>query len=185
MPTTIKKIEILAYSPKKMDEFLTFCADGKPISTTEWQKDSQGREIRGVFSWLYGRSVPEAHFFNTAAGVNPQLFFATVQRLEADPVPWIDDIPGFPEMIQADGIIGAASEFKPIGDLLKLVSSNAELDRKFEEGRMRIARILESLERHEGGVSMEKEDFLAALRGDIGSNQALLAEVTKAFSVSA
>lgn len=179
----MSQIEILIYRPIDMDEFNRFCVEGKPDGKGGYLKDSQGRKITGVFNWLLGREVPKARFFNTAKGDDMQLWVAMVQRRETYDVPWIKRIPGFQDMIRTDGQVGLTSAFKPIEDLMALVKPNDELDKIFEQGTMRVAYILESLERHDGAIAMGKEDFLAALRGEIEGDQALF-EVAKSFSVS-
>lgn len=174
------QIETLIYRPIHMGEFNQFCIEGKPDGKGGYLKDSQGRKITGVFNWLHGREAERARFFNTAEGDDMQLWLAMVQRREAYDVPWIKRIPGFQDMIRTDGQFGLTSEFKEIEDLMAVVKPNDELDKIFEQGTMRVARILESLDQ----LSMEKEDFLAALRGEIEIDQALFVEVTKSFSVS-
>src|ERR1044071_5213549 len=86
------KTESLLYSPLNMDEFRTFCIEGKPLPTTppSFEKDEDGRDIVGVFSWLNGWRVKAARFFHTSQKDPLQLFIVLVQPddSEEETRPW-------------------------------------------------------------------------------------------------
>ena len=177
MPT----IEILAYTPLDMDKFIAFCIDGKPDGKGDYETDDQGRKITGVLRWLHGRKVSEAHFFNSAKGDDLQLFAATVQRLETYDVPWMRRIPGFEIMVTADGLIGKTGTFAPLSQLLATVKSNADLDKKFAEGKAKLDQVLEVMQT-EKILPVSQAHLLGTLRGDVGTDtQTVFAEVKEKF----
>ncbi len=176
-------IEILAYSPNEMNEFIAFVIDGKRKPNGEYELDDDGQEITGVIKWLLGRGVPEAYFFNSA-----DFFASTVQKPDNEPPdrPWMKEIPGFDVMVKTDGLIGTSDSFAPFANLLDAVASNADLDARFVAGRQHVAKVLESIRLEKNAFSFGEDEFLAALRGDKGSSlQTVLAELgkTSAFSL--
>jgi hypothetical protein len=179
-------IEILAYTPNDMDKFIAFVIDGKRKPNGEHETDPDGREIVGVLRWLHGRGVPEAHFFNSAKGNDVQLFAATVQKPENEPDrPWMKEIPGFADMVKTDGLIGMTTNFAPIANLLASVLTNPDLDQRFVAGKTHVDTILESIRRNKDAFSFGEKEFLAALRGDVGSDsKAVFAEAEKTFKFS-
>ena len=179
------EIEVLAYTPNDMDEFIAFCLDGKPDGHGGYETDGEGRLILGVLKWLHGRGVPEAHFFNSAKGEEINLFAATVEKPETYDRPWMKQIPGFDIMVKADGLVGITTKFASIESLLASIKSNTALDQEFASGKERVDTILESIRRQKGAFSFGEKEFLAALRGEKGSNpQAVFAEVEKNLGFS-
>jgi hypothetical protein len=175
-------IEILAYTPTDMDQFVAFAKDGKPDGQGDYQTDEQGRKITGVIRWLLGRGVPKAQFFNSnpKAGDAVNLFAATVQRRESYDVPWMKNIPGFEPMVTTDGLIGKTASFAPLSDLLASVKTNKELEDKFNNGRINVDGIIKAIEdKPEIMPSIGRLRLLAALRGEQGSNPAEVFEEVK------
>lgn len=180
-------IETLAYAPEDMDKFIAFVIDGKRKPNGDRETDGDGRKIVGVLNWLLGRGVPEAHFFNSKKGNDVQLFAATVQKPEGedDDRPWMKEIPGFDVMVKTDGLIRKTTNFVPIGNLLASVLTNSDLDQRFVAGKTHVDKILESIRGQEGDFPFEEKAFLAALRGDVGSDsQLVFAEVERTFGFS-
>jgi hypothetical protein len=180
MPT----IEVLAYTPLDMDQFISYCINGKPDGMGDYETDEDGRKITGVFRWLHGRLVPEAHFFHSARGNDVQLFAATIQRLENYDVPWMRRIPGFLAMVKDDGLIGRTQQFAPLSNLLATVISDNALDQRYAQGRVRLNHLLGAMEHQPGLLSVGTRELLATLRGDIGTDiKALAEEVQERFGV--
>jgi len=178
-------IEILAYTAKNIDEFIAFVSDGKPDGKGGYETDEQGRLITGVLDWLHGRGVAEAHFFNSAKADDVQLFVATVLRSETYDVPWMKRIPGFEAMVTSDGLIGKTAQSAPLSNLLASVKSNADLDKKFTDGKKKIDDVLKVMEDPTNTLSVGSRGLFAALRGDIGTDpQAVFDEVKTKFGIA-
>jgi hypothetical protein len=177
-------IEILAYLPMKMKDFLFFCVNGAPDGHGGWLPDQYGRKKTGVFNWLYGREVPEAHFYTSDPAEAVQVFGATVQRLEPMAVPWMDNIPGFKDLLNVDGELGSAPSFPPLNVPLATLATNADLDKQFVDGRTKIIRVFDSLRTDEPGKwSFTAPTLRAALRGDVGTDlDAFLGEIDTKLS---
>jgi hypothetical protein len=130
-------LEILAYSPIHMDEFIDFVVNGKKDANGKPLKDENDREITGVFAWLHGREVPMARFFSSGPGDPVQLFMSIIQPVEPEVVPWMDRIPGFRSMVREDGTIGYApasamsARSKVTDNPLDFVKPRHDLDRIF------------------------------------------------------
>ena len=178
-------IEILAYTPTTdMTDFLKFVVEGKPDGNGDFEIDEQGRKIVGVFRWLHGRGVPNAHFFNSVKKEDAvQLFASTVERKEGFDVPWMSRIPGFEAMVKADGLLGKTSEFADISALLASVKANKTLDDKFKAGRNKVDDLLKKIDDN-AASKVRRLRVLAALRGEPGSNPAeVLEDAKKEFSI--
>lgn len=173
----MSKVEILFYSPLDLDEFKKFCFKGKEASPGVPAKDEDGRKMVGVFSWLKGWGVKEAHFFHTPADHPMKFFIALVKKRDGDNEvrPWfrrvattppkialLPDIPGVDKVLRIDGELGMLDGFSPIGELLGAVTSDPDLDAKFAALSQRVQDVLQRLEEDPAGT----ERFLAALRGD-------------------
>ena len=157
-------IEILAYSPNDMDDFLAFVRDGRPDGSGGFQRDSQGREMIGVLRWLHSLQVPEAHFFNNKKSDPAQLFIATVQSIQSPGIPWLPNkIPGFDELIRRDGLIGRTNTFPSMSTLLDTVMPNQDLDDKFAQGKADLDTVFAELNTNPGNFSVTKDQILAAL----------------------
>lgn len=170
-------IEILAYCPINMSDFLFFCVNGAPDGNGSWLPDEFGRKKTGVFDWLYGRGVVEAHFYTSAPEDPVQLFVATVLKPETGPMPWLNNIPGFEELLVSDGQVGLAGEFPPLDQPIAKVNRREDLDAEFVKGRKRFGPPLSSLPRTTEG-SLTAEALRAALRGDVGTDlNSLLAAI--------
>src|SRR5215475_12111966 len=115
-------IEILAYLPIDMKDFLFFCANGAPDGNGNWLPDPFGRKKTGVFDWLYGRGVPEAHFYTSDPADPVQVFVATVQKPESGPMPWLKNIPGFEDLPVTYGQVGLAGQFPPLNSPIATVT---------------------------------------------------------------
>lgn len=184
-------IEILAYSPINLKDFIDFCIKGKPIEgTKDFQKDEIGRDIRGVMSWLHGREVPKAQFFHTGDDPRMPFFMALVQKRDDEPVerPWFKtirtspprlilnpDIPGVDKVLNVDGQLGKLQDFLPINELLATIQHRPELDDEFARQRERVLEVLRRLEDDPD----RRMRFLAALRSDRGTNPTELFEELK------
>jgi hypothetical protein len=184
-------IEILAYSPIDLQQFIGFCIKGKPIEgTNDFEKDEIGRDIRGVMSWLHGREVPKAQFFHTGNDLRMPFFMALVQKRDDEPVPrpWFKtirtspprlilnpDIPGVDKVLNVDGQLGMLQDFLPISELLAKIEHRPELDDEFAAQRERVLEVLKGLEEDPD----RRMRFLAALRSDRGSNPTELFEELK------
>jgi len=176
-------IETLAYVPIDMDKFIDFVIDGKKENGVHVTVG--GQIATGVISWLQGRGVKEAHFFNSPAGDPMQLFVATIQKPETYERPWMKEIACFAEYVKTDGLIGTITNFAPIGSLFASVASNPILDQKFAMGALRVETIRESIRRGEPAFPIAEEELLATLRGEKGTDpQALFSEVKKSFGFS-
>jgi len=171
-------IEILAYLPIDMEDFLFFCVNGAPDGHGGWLPDKYGRKKTGVFDWLYGREVPEAHFYTSRPEDPVPVFAATVQRPETGPMPWFRNIPGFEELLVSDGQVGMASQFPAAGLPIATVNPRPDLDQQFVAGRTQFEGILTSL-RKTGQGSFTAEALRAALRGDAGTDLAALLTAIK------
>lgn len=177
-------IEILAYTPKYMNELLKFVKDGKRKANGDYETDPLGRKMTGVIKWLTGRGVTEAHFFNSKKGEELQLFFSTVRKPEVYERPWMEEIPGFGNMVTTDGLVGGTEAFKPIADYLSLVQSNAELDKAFEDEKKRVAEGVAMVKEAGDAFRFDETDIMAALRGELGTDpNAVFAEIEKLFRV--
>ncbi|HET6974682.1 MAG TPA: hypothetical protein VFI24_00050 [Pyrinomonadaceae bacterium] len=159
------RIEILAYSPLKMDDFIKYAVDGLKGEDGKYLKDEYDRDITGVFNWLHGRKVPEAHFFNSDLGNPVQMFMALIQPTEQIVVPWMVRIPFFVNMIRTDGLIGNAPNFgaapKPgTPTALGWVHDRPDLDDIYNQRRDMIASIDYSK------LSFTAEEFSIALQGE-------------------
>lgn len=182
MPNTV--IEILAYTPLDMDEFLTFAREGKPDGQGDFETDEQGRKIVGVLRWLHGREVVKAHFFNTRATDPIQMFIAMIERKENYDVPWLRRIPGFAEMVNEDGLVGKNDHFDDLNALLSALTPNAELDEAFAQGQADVENIVGRIAQNEATVPGGTREFFATLRGDIGTDQQLLGALNKTFNTA-
>src|SRR5690349_3265908 len=165
-------IEIVSYTPLiidntplNMDNFLRFVVEGKPDGHGDFETDDQGRRITGVFRWLHGREVPEAHFFHSDTGNDVQLFVALIQRLENYNVPWLNRIPGFMDMVTDDGMIGKTSAFAPLSNLMALVHSDPALDERFAQGKTDIEKVFAEMQAPEHSLAVGRKGLLATLRG--------------------
>ena len=177
-------VEILAYSPNNLKDFIDFCIKGKPKGSDDLEKfetDELGREIRGVMSWLHGGRVRRAQFWHTPLDDDhPMPFFmALVERDDVDPVrPWFGtvltsppkiildpDIPGIDKQLRVDGQLGILQDFVPISELLGAITHDTDLDKEFDRQRERVLVVLRQLE------SDMRRMFFAALRGDKGSTK--------------
>ena len=171
-------IEILAYSPKNVQEFIDFAIRGVPDGQGGFETDPGGRPIIGVLRWLNGRQVPEARFFSTPPNHPIRLFMALIQRPEPIFVPWMSFIPGIEERIQIDGLIGEISDFppNPPGDLLAAVIRSPQLDAAFVAGRTKVQHVLDRIDAEPGRLRlgtepMTKDDLLKALERGIKVNE--------------
>jgi hypothetical protein len=170
-------IEILAYYPINMGDFLFFCINGAPDGNGSWLPDEFGRKKTGVFDWLYGRGVPEAHFYTSAPEDPVPVFVATVQKPETGPMPWLENIPGFEALVVSDGQVGLAGQFPPFNQPIATVAPRPDLDAEFENGRGRFEPLLRSLRQTKEG-SLSADALRAALRGDAGTDlSSLLAAI--------
>ena len=175
-------IESLFYRTLNMEEFIAFCVEGKPLPTTppSFEKDEDGRDIVGVFSWLHGWSVQEAHFFHTSQNDPLQLFIALIQHQDGGAVdrPWFrrlvfapprilfhPEIPGIDKQLRLDGQFATLDTFVSISDLLAAVQPDPALDAKFAAQKERVLAVLNQL----GDDPARIDRFLAALRSDRGS----------------
>lgn len=176
-------IEIVSYTPLDMDAFLRFVVEGKPDGQGDFETDEQGRRITGVFRWLHGREVPEAHFFHSDPGNDVQLFVALIQRVENYNVPWLRRIPGFMDMVTDDGMLGKTKAFAPLSDLMALVHEDSKLDEMYAQGKADIERVF--AQAREKAVSVGRKGLLATLRGDIGTDPLeLFPEVREKFGIA-
>lgn len=177
-------IEIVSYTPLDMDTFLRFVVEGKPDGNGDFETDDQGRRITGVFRWLHGREVPEAHFFHSDRGNDVQLFVALIQRLENYNVPWLRRIPGFMDMVTDDGMLGTTKAFAPLSDLMALVHEDHKLDDVYAQGNADIERVFAEMKAPEKELAVGRKGLLAALRGDIGTDPLeLFADVRERFGI--
>ena len=179
----MSKIEILFYSPLDLDEFIRFCILGKETfpGSGVAAKDEDGNDINGVFSWLHGWLVREAHFFHTPKDHPMKFFMALVKKHDDDDPtrPWFKrvkatppkitlepDIPGIDKVLRVDGELGMLDEFLPKCHLLCAIETDPALDAEFKAQSERVHDALQQLEEDPEG----RERFLAALRGEKGSN---------------
>jgi hypothetical protein len=170
-------IELLAYFPIRREDFLFFLVNGAPDGHGGWLTDQFGNSKTGVFNWLYGRGVPEAHFYLSDANDPIQIFVSTVQRLEQVAVPWTENICGFTDLIIKDGEVGAASAFPPFGSLAQAISTvrpSPDLDQKFVDGRTNLNNFFGTLS--EKSLTAETQTLRAALRGEPGTNLQAISE---------
>ena len=155
------QIEILAYAPLNMDEFVDFFVNGVRDENGHYVKDDQDRLITGVIAWLHGREVPRARFFRSSANDPVQLFMSVIEPTEPESVPWMRRVPGFHERVRADGLIGLAPDFNVAMDSpLHFVRSSPELDQVFVDSKQDLDNIDFS------NRSFSKEAFLQALKGE-------------------
>lgn len=177
-------IEILAYCPKDMEEFIDFCIEGKPDGKGGFETDSQGRSIGGVLRWLHGREVKEARFFTSPPEAKTKLLVTTLERPETYDVPWMKRIPGFEEMVRVDGLLGTADSFSSVENPLALVS-NSRLNDAFAKGKDLLELVLARIEPPAEPPPIGKRELLAALRGEVENNRpALLDEVRSTFNIA-
>lgn len=160
------EIEVLGYclvSSVKMVDFVDFCINGSGGSP-------------GVFEWLHSRNVPEAHFFTSAASDLIGVFGATVQRLEAQPVPWMGQIMGFDQRVTKDGELGQTNAFP---QLTATVTANKLMDAQFAKGVVPVMEIREALKASDrSGFSFSDRQFTAALSGNVNVDRVgILAEI--------
>ena len=162
------KIEILAYCPMDMNEFIDYFVNGIKDNNGNTIKDEDDREVTGVIAWLHGREIPEAHFFSSAPEDPVQLFMAVIQPTEDEDVPWIGRVPGFKRMVRDDGKIGDADGFSAAGSAgnspLGFVKPRPDLDTIFRDEKQRIASI--DFTR----VPFTKDTLLRTLQGKRGTN---------------
>ena len=176
-------IEIVAYSPNDVQEFIDFSINGKPNGQGGFETDNEGRRKIGVLRWLHGREVTEARFFSTPPNHSMKLFMALVQRPEPEVVPWMKLIPGINEMIRIDGVVGEINNLLPVSDLLAAVVPNQQLDDTFQKGRANVQEVLRRIEADSSILSIGKADLLSALLK--GTNvKEVLAEVQSMFEIS-
>jgi hypothetical protein len=181
----VPKIESLFYSALNMDEFRKFCIEGKPLPTTppSFEKDEDGRDIVGVFSWLNGWRVKEAHFFHTSQKDPLQLFIVLVEPddSEEETRPWFSrlafapprilfqpEIPGIDKQLRLEGLFGTQDTFLSMSNLFAGLEHDSDLDAQFAAQQEDVRALLEQLK----DDPAERENFLAALRGDEGSEPA-------------
>ena len=193
------EIEILAYSALNLDEFIAFCVEGKPKASGGFEIDEEGREIRGVNSWLHGREVPAALFFNTPKDHPLQFFMALVEKdpNEVGDRPWFreigtvppaiklePEIAGIDKMLRMDGRVGTLTALPAngsISDLLAAIQPNETLNAEFAKGAKKVRDVLRQLETD----PVMKKRFLAALRSDRGSRPTeVFAEIESKFKIS-
>ncbi len=179
-------IEILAYFPRSMKNFLDFCVNGVPDGHGSWLPDEDGRLQTGVFFWLYSRNVPEAHFYNSGSTDPAPIFGATVQRLEPAAVPWMDNIPGFKHLLVVDGEVGKADAFPSVSQPLSTLVNNKDLDAQFVKGRTMVEALIESLNNDESqNWTFTADAFRLALRGDRGTNlRSMIVEISEKLHIS-
>ena len=176
-------IEILAYSPIDIQEFVNFSINGKPSGQGGFETDDQGRNKIGVLRWLHGREVTDARFFSTPPNHPMKLFMALVQRPEPEVVPWMKFVPGIEEVIRIDGLLGEINDLAPISDLFAAVVPNKQLDDAFAKGRSNVQEVLKSIEADPGKLSIGKDDLLRALGR--GTNvKEVLSEVESRLGIS-
>jgi hypothetical protein len=173
------KIESLFYSALNMDEFRKFCIEGKPLPTTppSFEKDEDGRDIVGVFSWLNGWRVKEAHFFHTSQKDPLRLFIVLVEPddSEEETRPWFSkldfapprilfqpEIPGIDKQLRLEGLFGTQEAFLEMSDLFAGLEHDADLDAKFAAKQEEVRAVLKQLKADPAGT----EKFLATLRGE-------------------
>lgn len=171
------KTEILFYSPLDLDEFIDFCIRGQETEPGVPAKDEDGDDIVGVFSWLVGWAVQDAHFFHTPRNHPMTFFMALVQKHEDDDEvrPWFitdssapptiklePDIPGINRVLRVDGELGMLDEPIPFNELLAAIQPDPDLDAEFAALRGRVQDVLARLE----GDSVGIKRFRAALRGE-------------------
>lgn len=167
-------IEILGYFPKSMKNFITFCINGAPTPPLST------RPKPGVFNWLYGRGVPEVHFFTSAETDPVQVFVAAIKQpaSEPGPMPWFGEIYGFEDFIINDGELRLDDAFSPLNQPYATLTRNIKLEKEFEKRRKPVDAIFAALRsENKSGLSFTVEQFEAALRGDRDTDlQSLLTE---------
>ena len=195
----MSKIEVLVYSPINMKRFIDFCVLGKPKSSgVGFETDDQNRDIRGVFDWLHGRQVPEAHFFHTLDGDPFQFFMALVQKNDKEKVerPWFikvpvelpstialeSDIAAVEKELTFDGRFGTLSAFLPISKLLETVQEEDKtLLAQFKAGQAHVKKILDRI----GTDDVMRNRYLALLRSDKGIKPAeVLKDLQAKFNIT-
>lgn len=195
------EIEILAYSPINMKDFIEFCVKGKRKKDppNDFETDDDNREMRGVMNWLHGREVVAAQFFHTDENDKGplKLFMALVQKNDKEKKerPWFDrikinqpatiafhiQIAGIDSVLNLDGRFGTLTEFVPMPDLLKQLVHDDNLDAAFEAGKKNVKKVLDQLEND----PVAREEFLAALRSDRGSKpKEVFAKINNQFNAS-
>lgn len=172
-------IELLAYFPKNREDFLFFLINGAPDAHGGWLPDIYGRRKTGVFNWLYGRDVPEAHFYMSDPKDPIQIFAATVERLEQTDVPWTDNLCGFMDLIITNGNVGDVFAFLPTDRPITTVKPRSDLDGAFVNGRGKLNRITESVATDASKAwSFDSQLLRAALRGEPGTDLRAVFEET-------
>lgn len=177
-------IEILAYTPLNMDEFLTFARDGKPDGQGDFETDEQGRKKVGVLRWLHGREVVNARFFNTRADDPIQMFVAMIERKENFNVPWLRRIPGFADLVNEDGLVGKDDHFQDLNALLSLLTPNNDLNQAFAQGQDAVRNIVNRIAQNEAPIPGGTREFFGTLRGDIGTDQQLIGNLNRTFNTA-
>ncbi len=167
------QIEILAYSPIDMEKFEDFFVNGIRDADGNFVKDDQDRLITGVLAWLHGREIPQARFFSSTAQDSVQVFVSVIEPTEAESVPWMRRIPGFQDMVRADGQIGLTPDLTLLTNStpLDVVKPRADLDAIFVAGKKNIDNIDFSKR------SFTKAAFLTALKGVGADVVPMLAEI--------
>ena len=169
-------IEILAYSPFFMNDYLSFAKVGKPNGSGGFETDGRHRMKIGVIRWLLGREVPNAHFFNTPEGADLNLFMALVERPGTEVVPWMGRIAGFDDLINIDGRTGETTNSVTITDLLATLTANSDLNNAFTQGRANVQQVLARI----AELSVDKATFLRTLRSDVGTDPKAVFDEVKA-----
>lgn len=157
------QVEILAYSPLDMKKFDDFFVNGIRNADGTFAKDDQDRLVTGVVAWLLGREIPRARFFSSTAADSIQVFVSVIDYTEAVAVPWMRRVPGFHEMVRADGQIGLTPDVTVLTNTkstpMDSIKPRTDIDAIFEERRKKIDNI--DFEKH----NFSREEFLVALTG--------------------
>lgn len=178
------QIESLLYRTNDMETFIKFCVEGKRLPTKpgdppKFEQDEQQRDMTGVFKWLTGWSVDEAHFFHTSQNDPLQLFIVQVLPEDVVERPWFrhlpvvkprilfqPEIPGIDRQIRLDGLFGKRDTFLSLTELFAGLEKDDDLDEQFAALQTRVRDQLEGL--NDDPVAMD--EFFAALRGDRGTD---------------
>lgn len=169
-------VEILAYSPFFMNDYLSFAKVGKPNGAGGFEIDGRRRMKIGVIRWLLGREVPGALFFNTPEGADLKLFMALVQRPGTEVVPWMGRIAGFDELINIDGLFGETTNSVTITQLLATLAPNPDLNNAFTQGQANVQQVLARI----AELSIDRATFLRTLRSDVGTDPKAVFDEVKA-----
>jgi hypothetical protein len=185
-------IEILAYAPKNMAQFINFCLKGDRDEHGQPRVATSGGGLKtGVFDWLNGLVpvVREVHFFTTPDASPVSMFVAVVKGPAGNPEPghatrpWMTDIAGFQEFVlpwlnlPRDGQFGTVPGFPDVAQLraaILPVQPRADLDQAFRTRQSEVNSI--PFNRVSGG----QDAVRAAFRGDPGTDlKAVLDEIAK------